>query len=197
MTVPEIPSVDDALHDVVERLTRERGAADLDWLARQARKESRDARVTDETVAAVVDVSTLLVWRPDGTVDHLLHVLDGGILTQRVRAPLAGRGDLWCTVALQPLLNVARAAVVPDTVSFVVEGLPEALHRELSHRAHRYGMSFDQYVVAVLGHLAWRTPFAEDMEPRDDWAPDRAPATVTPLYSCDEREADPERTTTT
>jgi hypothetical protein len=31
-------------------------------------------------------------------------------------------------------------------------------------------MSFDEYVIAVLGHLAWRTPFAEDMGPFDAWA---------------------------
>ncbi len=34
-------------------------------------------------------------------------------------------------------------------------------------------MSLDQFVVAVLGHLAWRTPFAEDMEPWEHWSPDQ------------------------
>jgi len=58
-----------------------------------------------------------------------------------------------------------------DTVSFSISGMPEALHVELSRRAHRYGMSFDQYVIAVLGHLAWRTPFAEDMEPWEHCRP--------------------------
>jgi hypothetical protein len=46
--------------------------------------------------------------------------------------------------------------------------MPDALQYGLSRRAATYGMSLDQYVVAVLGHLAWRTPFAEDMEPFDD-----------------------------
>lgn len=56
-----------------------------------------------------------------------------------------------------------------NTVSFSVTGMPEALHMELQGRARHYGMSFDQFVIAVLGHLAWRTPFAEDMEPFDSW----------------------------
>jgi hypothetical protein len=58
----------------------------------------------------------------------------------------------------------------------------DALHREIEHRARRYGMSFDQYVIAVLGHLAWRTPFAEDLEPEESWYPDRADlASVSPI----------------
>ena len=56
--------------------------------------------------------------------------------------------------------------------------MPEALHVELSRRAHRYGMSFDQYVIAVLGHLAWRTPFAENMEPWEHWSPDQPKLTA-------------------
>jgi hypothetical protein len=317
MTAPAIPDIDHALHDLLEQVVRERGRSEVDWLVRRARKERRDAHIDDDMLAGVVDVSTLLVWRPDGTVDHLLHLLDGIILTLRARAALAGRTDLWCTVALQPLLNICalaelplvdgsgsvrraasghdvlvgppgwlppvdrygvvglrldegrlsavavdeadfpsleeqqrvrellahhyrverwyagdddfesrpgemvralalarqedpdllsaphppldellhlslerdcdvhywrdRAAVVPSTVSFSVQSMPEALHRELSHRAQRYGMSFDQYVIAVLGHLAWRTPFAEDMEPWDDWDPERTSRNVRSL----------------
>lgn len=56
-----------------------------------------------------------------------------------------------------------------DTVSFSITGMPEALWSERSRRARVYGMSLDQYVVAILGHLAWRTPFAEDLEPFDSW----------------------------
>ncbi|HET6560284.1 MAG TPA: hypothetical protein VFG72_00265 [Marmoricola sp.] len=54
---------------------------------------------------------------------------------------------------------------------------------ELDARARRYGMSFAQYVIAVLGHLAWRTPFAEDMEPWEDWDPERARGVVRALPS--------------
>ena len=313
----QLPDVDDALHDVLERLTREHGASDLEWLTARARKERRDARVDADAVAAVVESSTLLAVHPNGTVDHLMHVLDGAILTQRARAPLADRTDLWCTVAMQPLLNITaftslpladgsghvtrapfgqevlvgperwlpdvprygvvgmrlqggmlspttvdeadfpdleeqertrqllahhyrierwyagdddlqtrpaemvralqyarledpellstphlpldellylsleresdihywrdRSAVMDGSVSFSVHCMPFALHREMNLRAQRYGMSLDQYIVAVLGHLAWRTPFADDLEPWGDWFPDREGASVHPL----------------
>ncbi len=314
MTGYQQPDVDDTLHSVLERLTREHGASDLDWLTARARKERRDARIDVDSVEAVVESSTLLAWRPNGTVDHLMHVLDGVVLTQRARAPLAGRTDLWCTVAMQPLLNITaftslpladgsghvsrgasaqdvlvgpegwlpdvprygvvgirlrdgmlstvtvdeadfpdleeqertrqllahhyrierwyageddvqtrpaemvrallyarledpdllstphlpldellylsleqdsdihywrdRAAVMDGSVSFSVHCMPLALYREMNLRAQRYGMSLDQYVVAVLGHLAWRTPFADDMEPWENWLPDRPEASV-------------------
>jgi hypothetical protein len=54
-----------------------------------------------------------MVWRPDGTVDHLVRVLDGMMLTQRVQAPLACRTELWATVSLQHLLNIATFAPLP------------------------------------------------------------------------------------
>jgi hypothetical protein len=310
----QVPAVDDALHSVLERLTREHGASDLEWLTARARKERRDARVDADAVGAAVESSTLLAWRPNGTVDHLMHVLDGAILTQRARAPLAGRTDLWCTVAMQPWLNITaftslpladgsghvtrapsgqevlvgpegwlpdvprygvvgirlhggmlsaipvdeahfpdleeqertrqllahhyrierwyagdddlqtrpaemvralqyarledpgllskpqlpldellymsleresdihywrdRAAVVEGSESFSIHCMPFALHREMNLRAQRYGMSLDQYIVAVLGHLAWRTPFADDLEPWEGWLLDREEATV-------------------
>lgn len=67
-------------------------------------------------------------------------------------------------------------------VSFSVVGMPQGLVHELSRRASAYGMSLDQFVVAVLGHLAWRTPFAEDMEPYESWLPPaEAPPAPTPL----------------
>lgn len=304
----DLESIDHDLHDTLEKLVREKGPLDRDFLVRRARKALRDARVDDEAVERALMTATLLVWLPDGRVDHLSRVIEGMVLTQRVRAPLAGRTDLWATVSLQPLLNIAAFAPIPladrrgavhraangqevllgpegwlpdvdrygvvglrledgalhvepvdeddypdleeqqriratlvdhyrlerwydgtddlksrpgevvraltharledptfldrphppleellylalekdrdvhywrhlaaqqnDTCSFYVDGMPEGLHRELSSRASRYGMSFDQYVIAVLGLLAWRTPFAEDMEPWEDWEPD-------------------------
>ena len=66
-------------------------------------------------------------------------------------------------------------------MTFTIGDMPVALHMELSARARMYGMSDDQFVIAVLGHLAWRTPFAEDCEPFDFWEPDREPAAVTAL----------------
>ena len=56
-----------------------------------------------------------------------------------------------------------------EVVAFSVAGMPEALHGELSRRAGRYGMSLDRFIVATLGHAAWRTPFAEDLGPWEDW----------------------------
>lgn len=75
-----------------------------------------------------------------------------------------------------------------DCVSFSVHGMPAGLDTELRRRAERYGMTFDQFVIAILGHLAWRTPFAEDLEPWDDWVPEdtrRPAAPVTPLRVAD------------
>jgi len=68
-----------------------------------------------------------------------------------------------------------------ESVSISPQGLPIGLHMELTRRADLFGMTLDQYVIAVLGHLAWRTPFAEDLEPWDDWAPAEE-GTVTPLH---------------
>jgi hypothetical protein len=253
-------------------------------------------------VGRVVDLSALLIGRPDGRVTTLLDLLDGQVLTHQVKTPTAGRTDLWTREGLEPLFASAATAEVllvsgerlrvaehghrallgppgwlpeaaagdylafavrrgrvsvnlvdsaafpslpdqqdvravlsrhlhafhgfedliprelqinralghallerPDllsqpippleellhrpleiaeqdhfarnvaawcggTVSFGIEGMPESLHGELQARAHRYGMSFDQYVVAVLSHLAWRTPFAEDLGPWESWA---------------------------
>ena len=50
MTGPQLPDVDHGLHDALEKLTRQHGAMDLDWLAVRARKELRDARVNPDTI---------------------------------------------------------------------------------------------------------------------------------------------------
>ena len=47
-----------------------------------------------------------------------------------------------------------------EVVAFSIAGMPQALHAELAARARRYGMSLDRFIVAALGHAAWRTPFA-------------------------------------
>lgn len=60
-----------------------------------------------------------------------------------------------------------------EQTTLTLDQVPVRLERELERRATRYGMSRDQFVVALLGHLAWRTPFAEDMEPWDQWLPER------------------------
>jgi hypothetical protein len=317
--------VDDELHDVLEGLVRRRGPAEIPWLTARARHERRDARIDEDAVTRVIDSSTLMVWRPDGTIDHLQRVLDGMVLTQRARAPLSGRSELWVTCSLQPILNLAfseplrlvqggevfrapsgdpvlvgppgwlpaverfglvglrlsngllsteaidesqlpdlerqqqcRALIaahyrrerwwsgnedletrpgelvraltlarmedpslfrephppldellynlleravddhhfrdfaafqLENNYSFYVTGMPEALHMELQHRARQFGMAFDQYVIAVLGHLAWRTPFAEDMEPWEYFDPYVKSATVTPIAGGSDQDA--------
>jgi hypothetical protein len=310
MSAPSFDHFDHRLHDKLVDLVFDLGPQDVDWLARRARRDLRDARIDEEAVIGVLQASTLLVTRPDGAVDHALAVLEGNMLTHRVRAPLAGRTDLWLGCGVQPLLNVAafrplvladgsgavrRAATghdvlvgpagwLPDvdryqliglrvrdqrlsvepvaeddlappeeqlrarrmlssiyvaerdfmsgdddlatrpaelarsitlalledpalfatpyppldellhnpmhrhvdvdhwrsvavsqqveTVGFWIDGLPVALSMELNARARRYGMTEQQFIVAMLSTLAWRTPFAEDMEPWEEWDPE-------------------------
>jgi hypothetical protein len=300
---------DDRLHDALEAQVCAQPGSTVNLLTRRVRRTTRDATVSELEVERHVDRSPVLVGLPDGTVTHLRQVLEGSVLTQRVRSATAGRTDLWTTLALAPLtmlalgeplplasggllragafghsalvgpagwlpevqpwelvglelcggevhprvvreselgdlarhqrvreaialhyrrerwlsgtehletrpaevVNAIAFALLEDpkllaeplppldellhdaleeqhqhhwrdfeacrqdlTVSFTLTGMPEALHMELNGRARRYGMSFDQYVIAVLGHLAWRTPFAEDMEPWKGWSPDDA-----------------------
>lgn len=69
-----------------------------------------------------------------------------------------------------------------EVVSFSIAGMPESLYQELSRRAVKYGMSFDRFVVATLGHCAWRTPFAEDLGPWESWTvPETPPSSPTVL----------------
>jgi len=301
--------VDHLLHETLVELVREHGPQPLPWLMARARRQLRDARIDEQALIDVIECSTILVPLVDGRIGWLGEVLDGVVLTHRVRAPLDGRTDLWGGVSLQPLLNIAAyrplpladgtevtrmesgrdvlvgpAGWLPDvprfglvalrwkggvltaeavadeeqqhtpeqlqtvrelvashyrrerwwggnddlesrpgelvraitlarmedpdflavpyppldellynplqrdvdehhwrdlaaaqqshTVSFWLGDVPEALHIELGRRADRYGMSLGQFVVAVLGHLAWRTPFAEDCEPFEFWDPE-------------------------
>lgn len=321
----QVDPATDRLHTVLFELVLEHGPQPLDWLTGRARRELRDARVNGDAVRDALAISTMLVRRPNGFVDHVLSLLEGNVLTHRVRARLSGRSDLWLGCGLQPLLNVAayrpidladgsgvvtrpdsghevlvgppgwlpgvdryeliglriidgrlaiepvaeddlvspdrqlrvrrmlstiyqaekqwswpmpldayddeliaRPALLARTIStalledpelfadplppldellhnplhrdvdldlwrqdavgqqvasvgFWVDGIPEALHMELEARSRRYGMTTAQFIVALLGTLAWRTPFAEDLEPWDDWDPDRAPASVSAI----------------
>lgn len=310
-----LPKLDDSLLECLVPLVREHGPVDLRTLTRRARITSGRRDLDPGVVEALVDAATLLVTRPDGRVVYLGDVLDGIVLTHRVRGSLRDRTDLWLGQSVQPFLVMAclhplplatggeavltetadhpvllgppgwlppadagdliglrwrdgrltvrlvepdelagpaeedavrrvlgercrterwwhgdededwvrRALLVqalgiarlevpdllstphapldqvlydplgPDDrthwrdtaawrqthcVSFTVQGMPAGLDMELRRRAERYGMTFDQFVIAVLGHLAWRTPFAENLEPWGDWVPDdlRRPA---------------------
>ena len=310
MNPAELAAIDHRLHDVLSRLVREHGAQDVSWLAARARKQRRDARIDEDVVAAMVETSTMLVWDLQGRVRHLIEVLDGVILTHRVRSDTAGRCDLWVGCGLQPLTNLLVDGPLPlagggqvrlspsglevivgpdgwlptvqryeliglrlrdgklatervaeqalpsleeqgavrrlladhyrrerwwrgqedlesrpaelvraltlarmedpsllttpyppltellhnilerdldehywrdlgscqqfESVSFGLGNVPVALHGELSARAEQFGMALDQYVIAILGHLAWRTPFAEDCEPFEQWLPEQS-----------------------
>ncbi|NYD43181.1 hypothetical protein [Nocardioides panaciterrulae] len=294
------------LHEVLADLISDHGPQDPATLAARVRRRLRDARVTAEGVELAADAAATLVRRPDGRVDHLAHVLDGIVLTHRVRGALGGRTDLWLGRGAQPFLSLARLHPLPLAsggearisasgapvlvgpagwlpaarrgdlvglrwrdgrlsvslvdpahlagpreelhvrtlmaqrlvqrlaqrfardygsgeddpeqlealvvrclararledpgllstphapldeilhdpvavrpadlwrelagareeagVELCLEGMPAALHAELDRRARRHGMALDQFVIALLGHLAWRTPCAEDPE---------------------------------
>ena len=99
--------------DSLEAYVSDNPGADVEYLTQVARRDTRDARITDVKVEQQVDVSPLLVGRPDGAVVHLRHVLEGAVLTQRVRSPTAARGDLWTTLALAPFTMLALAGPLP------------------------------------------------------------------------------------
>lgn len=300
--------VDHDLHDTLVELVHDHGPQDLEWLARRARRERRDARIDEYAVQRVLDVAVLLVVLIDGRVAHLADVLDGVVLTHRVRSSHRKRQDLWLGASAQPLLTMAvlrplplsdggevrlaesgdpvlvgppgwlpdaergdlialtwrdrRLSVTPvdpdgvaglddqrhvrtmlgeridaerwwesddlelragtlvralamarledpdlldrphppldellydplesrsadnwrefaaarqvESVSFCIDRMPVALDIELRRRAKQYAMSIDQFIIALLGHLAWRTPFAEDIEPWEQWLPEES-----------------------
>lgn len=307
----DIPDLDRSirLHDTLAELVREHGPRDHAWLARRARRVLRDATLSEHAVVMATDLAQLVVVRPDGLVVHIGDVLDGIVLTQRIRGDLTDRTDLWLGAGAEVFLRMAEHRPLPlasggaarasksvepvllgppgwlpradrgdlvglrwaggflevgriaiedlagpseqghvrtlmserceaeswfngddpddrarqvvqalakarledrqllstphppldellyhpldtherdhfrdaaatrqqESVSFGIDRMPVALDMELRSRAEQYGMSLDQFVIAILGHLAWRTPFAEDMEPWEQWDPDAQP----------------------
>ncbi len=106
----EIPAAFDlGLYEAVTRLTRQQGRTTVEWLTAHVRRELRDARITSDTVESVIETNVDVVGRPDGTVSHLLEVLNGSIFTHRVRHGLAGRDDLWVNLAATDLDPPRRA----------------------------------------------------------------------------------------
>lgn len=298
-------TIDHALHDTLEELLRTHGPMTRADLAARARFSGSDTRIDLEAVESVLDYATLLVLRPDGRVSHLRDVLDGIVLTHRLRGTTRDRTDLWLGAGVQPFLTMALLHPLPlagggeaavgdspqstlvgptgwlpeaergdllsltwhegalsvtpvgpedlagpaeqehvrrmvaehchaelwlegrdpderagrivralalarledpellttphppldvvcydplevhadtlfrddaanrqcESVTYCIDRMPVALDRELRARATQYGMTVDQFVIALLGHLAWRTPFAEDVEPWDQWLP--------------------------
>ena len=101
------------LHEVLADLVHDHGPQHVDALADLARRRLRDPRVTPVVVEETVEAVTTLVLLPHGRVEHLGRVLDGIVLTHRVRGPLAGRSDLWLGRGVQPFLTLACLAPLP------------------------------------------------------------------------------------
>ena len=111
-SAPDI-GIDHDLHDALVDLVSAHGPHPLSWLARRIRRERRDPRIDESAVLRITECATLLVVRPDGLVAFLGDVLDGIVLTHRVRGSLAGRNDLWLGPGAQPLLAMAAYRPLP------------------------------------------------------------------------------------
>ena len=111
---PDI-GIDHDLHDALVDLVSAHGPHPLSWLARRARRERRDPRIDEAAVLRVTEYANLLVVRPDGLVAYLGDVLDGIVLTHRVRGSLTARNDLWLGPGAQPLLAMAAYRPLPLT----------------------------------------------------------------------------------
>ncbi len=108
-----MPEIDHPLHDTLVALVREHGPLDLRTLTHRARVAAGRPDLDASGVAALVETGTLLVVRPDGRITYLGDVLDGIVLTHRVRGSLRGRTDLWLGRGVQPFLTMAVIAPLP------------------------------------------------------------------------------------
>lgn len=133
---------------------------------RESFLHSDDLSARPAEVARTISLALLeapqLFCTPYPPLDELLH------------NPLQRDVDLnhWRSVAVSQQV---------ETVGFWLDGVPVGLHIELTARAGHYGMTDAQFIVALLSTLAWRTPFAEDLEPWPEWDPDWRAGTVMPL----------------
>lgn len=124
-------------------------------------------------------------WWTEEDLTERLYDLTTAVATALVEDPALLRRP---TLPLDELLYVAVRQCEQDhhlrdvsawsggeNVSFSISGMPEALHGEITRRARHYGMSDDQYLILAMGHLCWRTPFAEDLGGEFGWEPARWP----------------------
>ncbi|MFW5471092.1 hypothetical protein ACOCJ4_13725 [Knoellia sp. CPCC 206435] len=100
--------------------------------------------------------------------------------------------DVLSEHSRQHVFDDTAAWAAGDVVSFSVAGMPESLHAELNRRAAKYGMSFDRFIVATLGHCAWRTPFAEDLGPWESWEVPTAQSSAPTILRAVKNPSDPE-----
>lgn len=133
------------------------------WWSEVMGESNRRAELTRALAYALLENPELLT-APTTPLIELLH----DVLSQQ-----SGRD----------LLDDSAAWGAGEVVSFGIGGMPESLFSELSRRADKYGVSLDRYVVLALGHLAWRTPFAEDLGPWEKWDLPDSGSGVVPLQS--------------
>ena len=113
MPTTPLPKLDDDLVTHLVAILRERGPMDLPTLTRRARLAAERADLQEVAVQVLVETATLLVQRPDGRVAYLGDVLEGIVLTHRVRGSLRERTDLWLGSDVQPFLTMACLAPLP------------------------------------------------------------------------------------
>ena len=149
---------DDALPPPAEQLRMREMLSQIYLREKSLIGDPHDATLSPSLVAQAVTLALLedpeLFADPLPPLDELLH--------NPLETPVDVEG--WRQVAVGQQV---------ETLGLWVDGVPAALGSELEARARQHGMSLAQFIVALLGTLAWRTPFAEDLEPWESWLPDQ------------------------
>ena len=101
------------LYPTLVSVLREHGTLTFDGLLARTRLRRRDQPVDPRLVAQLVHVDPTLVPRPDGRISWLGEVLDGIVLTHRVRARVERGHQLWLSVSVVPLFEIAMCAPLP------------------------------------------------------------------------------------
>jgi hypothetical protein len=114
------------LYPTLVSVLREHGTLTFDGLVARTRLRRRDQPVDPRLVAQLVYVDPTLVPRPDGRVSWLGEVLDGIVLTHRVRARVERRHQLWLSTSVVPLFEIAMCGPLPlETGGEVRAGLTQ------------------------------------------------------------------------
>jgi hypothetical protein len=101
------------LYPTLVTVLREHGTLTFDGLVARTRLQRRDQPVDPRVVAQLVYVDPTLVPRPDGRISWLGEVLDGVVLTHRVRARVERRHQLFLSVSVVPLFEIAMCGPLP------------------------------------------------------------------------------------
>ncbi|MFC6287608.1 hypothetical protein ACFP3Q_14570 [Nocardioides sp. GCM10027113] len=108
---PDVEAMLD-LYPTVAAVLRDRGTLPLDALVAHTTLRHRGGEVDPRHVVRLVAVDPTLVVRPDRRVSWLGEVLDGVVLTHRVRGRTSGR-VLWTGVSAAPLFELAVEGPLP------------------------------------------------------------------------------------